>query len=166
MTSAVQIMTSAVQVMTSAVQVMTSAVQMMTDSVVKWVTKGLTDRLRSRGWPPGYRIWAHVADPSRLIDMDDVLDLAGRERGTSAYLPTGTIPMFPWEVAAGPMSLTQVGLQLAVKPLFSLPTTGEFINSSPNYLRTVQPIRKPFNSAVTANSSPPLTLNSPPLTLN
>eukprot|EP00959_Pyramimonas_sp_CCMP1952_P233928 4888280-Pyramimonas_sp.AAC.1 len=60
MTSAVQIMTSAVQVMTSAVQVMTSAVQMMTDSVVKWVTKGLTDRLRSRGWPPGsireYRI--------------------------------------------------------------------------------------------------------------
>ena len=53
------------------------------------------------------RFWIHIADPSRLIDPDDILDLEARKRSTSLYLPTGMIPMFPPELATGPMSLVQ-----------------------------------------------------------
>ncbi len=51
------------------------------------------------------RVWIHVADPARLIQLDDPLDLAARERATTLYLPTGMLSMFPFELAAGPMSL-------------------------------------------------------------
>ena len=54
-----------------------------------------------------YRFWIHIADPSRLINPDDSLDLEARKRSTSLYLPTGMIPMFPTELATGPMSLVQ-----------------------------------------------------------
>ncbi len=53
------------------------------------------------------RIWVHIADPSRLIDPNDALDLEARKRSTSLYLPTGMISMFPPELATGPMSLIQ-----------------------------------------------------------
>jgi exoribonuclease-2 len=32
---------------------------------------------------------------------DDELDLEARRRSTSLYLPTGIVPMFPLELAAG-----------------------------------------------------------------
>lgn len=53
------------------------------------------------------RIWIHIADPTRLISPNDELDLEARKRSTSLYLPTGMIPMFPPELATGPMSLVQ-----------------------------------------------------------
>ncbi|BAQ63072.1 exoribonuclease II [Geminocystis sp. NIES-3708] len=53
------------------------------------------------------RYWIHIADPTRLINPDDTLDLEARKRSTSLYLPTGMIPMFPPELATGPMSLVQ-----------------------------------------------------------
>lgn len=53
------------------------------------------------------RIWIHIADPTRLISPNDELDLEARKRSTSLYLPTGMIPMFPPELATGPMSLIQ-----------------------------------------------------------
>jgi exoribonuclease II len=53
------------------------------------------------------RYWIHIADPSRLINPNDTLDLEARKRSTSLYLPTGMIPMFPPELATGPMSLVQ-----------------------------------------------------------
>lgn len=53
------------------------------------------------------RIWIHIADPTRLISPNDELDLEARKRSTSLYLPTGMIPMFPTELATGPMSLVQ-----------------------------------------------------------
>ncbi|MBL1208779.1 ribonuclease R [Geminocystis sp. GBBB08] len=53
------------------------------------------------------RYWIHIADPTRLINPDDILDLEARKRSTSLYLPTGMIPMFPSELATGPMSLIQ-----------------------------------------------------------
>jgi exoribonuclease II len=53
------------------------------------------------------RYWIHIADPTRLISPDDTLDLEARKRSTSLYLPTGMIPMFPPELATGPMSLVQ-----------------------------------------------------------
>ena len=53
------------------------------------------------------RIWIHIADPTRLLSPGDELDLEARKRTTTVYLPTGMIPMFPPELATGPMSLNQ-----------------------------------------------------------
>jgi exoribonuclease II len=53
------------------------------------------------------RLWIHIADPSRWLMPGDDLDLEARRRCTTIYLPTGMIPMFPSELATGPMSLTQ-----------------------------------------------------------
>lgn len=54
-----------------------------------------------------YRLWIHIADPTRLIVPGDELDLEARRRSTTLYLPTGMISMFPTELATGPMSLVQ-----------------------------------------------------------
>ena len=51
------------------------------------------------------RLWVHVADPSRFIELGSPLDKEARKRGTSIYLPTGTIPMFPMSLASGALSL-------------------------------------------------------------
>lgn len=53
------------------------------------------------------RLWIHIADPTRLVLPGDELDLEARRRTTTLYLPTGMIPMFPPELATGPMSLVQ-----------------------------------------------------------
>lgn len=53
------------------------------------------------------RIWIHIADPTCLLVPEDCLDLEARRRGTTLYLPTGATPMFPYELATGPMSLVQ-----------------------------------------------------------
>ncbi|MGK7892039.1 MAG: ribonuclease catalytic domain-containing protein [Leptolyngbyaceae cyanobacterium] len=53
------------------------------------------------------RIWVHIADPTRWICIGDAIDLEARRRATTIYLPTGMIPMFPPELATGPMSLVQ-----------------------------------------------------------
>nr|WP_228024555.1 ribonuclease R family protein [cf. Phormidesmis sp. LEGE 11477] len=54
-----------------------------------------------------YKLWIHIADPTRWISINDSLDTEARRRCTTVYLPTGVIPMFPFELAAGPMSLIQ-----------------------------------------------------------
>ncbi|NJK39136.1 MAG: VacB/RNase II family 3'-5' exoribonuclease [Oscillatoriales cyanobacterium SM2_3_0] len=53
------------------------------------------------------RLWIHIADPTHLINPGDQLDLEARRRTTTVYLPTGMIPMFPSDLATGPMSLVQ-----------------------------------------------------------
>jgi exoribonuclease-2 len=53
------------------------------------------------------RLWIHIADPSRWVLPGDELDLEARRRSTTVYLPTGMVPMFPSELATGPMSLVQ-----------------------------------------------------------
>ena len=53
------------------------------------------------------KIWIHIADPTRIVTPADELDLEARRRSTSLYLPTGMVPMFPPELATGPMSLVQ-----------------------------------------------------------
>jgi len=53
------------------------------------------------------QLWVHIADPTRWITPGDDLDLEARRRSTTLYLPTGMIPMFPSEIATGPMSLNQ-----------------------------------------------------------
>ncbi|TVQ16479.1 MAG: RNB domain-containing ribonuclease [Leptolyngbya sp. DLM2.Bin15] len=53
------------------------------------------------------RIWVHIADPTRWLSLGDDIDLEARRRCTTVYLPTGMVPMFPSELATGPMSLVQ-----------------------------------------------------------
>lgn len=53
------------------------------------------------------RLWVHIADPTRWLVPEDDLDLEARKRGSTVYLPTGMIPMFPEVLATGPMSLVQ-----------------------------------------------------------
>jgi len=51
------------------------------------------------------RLWVHIADPTRYIELGSPLGQEARRRATSIYLPTETIPMFPMSLAAGPLSL-------------------------------------------------------------
>ena len=53
------------------------------------------------------KIWIHIADPTRIVNPEDELDLEARRRSTSLYLPTGMVSMFPTELATGPMSLVE-----------------------------------------------------------
>jgi exoribonuclease-2 len=60
------------------------------------------------------RLWVHIADPTRWVIPGDDLDLEARRRCTTVYLPTGMIPMFPLELATGPMSLVQGEVRCAL----------------------------------------------------
>ncbi|KAG2484219.1 hypothetical protein HYH03_016954 [Edaphochlamys debaryana] len=53
----------------------------------------------------GVRLWVHVADPTRWIQPGSSLDLNGRRRSRTLYLPWGSVPMFPRALAEGPFSL-------------------------------------------------------------
>jgi exoribonuclease II len=71
-------------------------------------TQEIDDGLSCEFLPDGRRkLWIHIADPTRWLAPGDVLDLEARKRCTTVYLPTTVIPMFPFELAVGPMSLVQ-----------------------------------------------------------
>lgn len=71
-------------------------------------TREIDDGLSLEYLPDGAeRLWIHIADPSRWLEPGDELDLEARRRSTTLYLPTGMVPMFPPELATGPMSLVQ-----------------------------------------------------------
>lgn len=74
------------------------------DESTREIDDGLSVELLADG---RQRLWIHIADPSRWVEPGDDLDLEARRRCTTIYLPTGMIPMFPPELATGPMSLTQ-----------------------------------------------------------
>lgn len=74
------------------------------------------------------RIWIHIADPTRLVAPEDEIDLEARRRGTTLYLPTGTTPMFPAELATGPMSLVQGQLCPALSFGVLLDESGELVD--------------------------------------
>ncbi|MGG6269965.1 ribonuclease catalytic domain-containing protein [Leptolyngbya sp. AN03gr2] len=69
-------------------------------------TREIDDGLSVEFLPDGReKLWIHIADPTRWMEPGDELDLDARKRITTIYLPTGMIPMFPSELATGPMSL-------------------------------------------------------------
>ncbi len=71
-------------------------------------TSEIDDGLSWELLPDGrQRLWVHIADPTRWLMVEDELDLEARRRGTTVYLPTGMVPMFPSVLATGPMSLVQ-----------------------------------------------------------
>ncbi|MBD2448325.1 VacB/RNase II family 3'-5' exoribonuclease [Nostoc sp. FACHB-152] len=71
-------------------------------------TTEIDDGLSWESLPDGReRLWVHIADPTRWLEPEDDLDLEARKRGSTVYLPTGMVPMFPEILATGPMSLVQ-----------------------------------------------------------
>ncbi|WP_088239624.1 ribonuclease catalytic domain-containing protein [Calothrix rhizosoleniae] len=71
-------------------------------------TTEIDDGLSWETLPDGKeRVWIHIADPTRWLIPEDELDLEARKRGSTVYLPTGMVPMFPEVLATGPMSLIQ-----------------------------------------------------------
>ncbi|NJP09595.1 MAG: VacB/RNase II family 3'-5' exoribonuclease [Leptolyngbyaceae cyanobacterium RU_5_1] len=76
------------------------------------------------------RLWIHIADPTRWLLPGDELDLEARRRSTTVYLPTGMIPMFPSELATGPMSLVQGKVCCALSFGVILDETGAIQNYS------------------------------------
>ncbi len=53
----------------------------------------------------GWEVGIHIADPGAFVPHGSPLDLEARRRGTSIYLPTGVVPMFPPALSEGAMSL-------------------------------------------------------------
>ncbi len=71
-------------------------------------TQEIDDGLSLETLPDGrQKLWVHIADPTRLLSPGNEFDLEARKRSVTIYLPTGMIPMFPPELATGPMSLVQ-----------------------------------------------------------
>ena len=50
-------------------------------------------------------IWIHIADPHQWLDPGDRLDQEAKRRGSTLYLSSGAMPMFPMAVARDCMSL-------------------------------------------------------------
>jgi exoribonuclease-2 len=71
-------------------------------------TSEIDDGLSWELLPDGrQQLWVHIADPTRWLLPEDELDLEARRRGSTVYLPTGMVSMFPSALATGPMSLIQ-----------------------------------------------------------
>ncbi|MEY4359379.1 MAG: hypothetical protein RLZZ631_865 [Cyanobacteriota bacterium] len=69
-------------------------------------TRDIDDGLALERRPDGsLRLWIHVADPGRLVAVDSPLDQEARRRGSSLYLASGNLPMFPLSLTTGPFSL-------------------------------------------------------------
>ncbi|KAH7422551.1 hypothetical protein KP509_12G013800 [Ceratopteris richardii] len=70
--------------------------------------KEIDDGISAIKLPDGrFKVWIHVADPTRWVSRDCVIRKEAHHRGTSIYLPTMTIPMFPVELGWHLMSLRQ-----------------------------------------------------------
>ncbi len=88
-------------------------------------TQEIDDGLSLEILPDGrHKLWIHIADPTRLLSPEDRFDLEARKRSVTIYLPTGMIPMFPPELATGPMSLRQGQVCCAISFGVILDSTG------------------------------------------
>jgi exoribonuclease II len=111
-------------------------------------TTEIDDGLSIETLPDGKkRIWVHIADPTRWIEPFSLLDREARKRGTTIYLPTGMIPMFPHELATGTMSLIQSQVCHALSFGIELSDRGEVTHAEitpslikPNYRLTYEDV--------------------------
>ncbi len=53
----------------------------------------------------GWELAIHITDPSAFVEPGGPLDREAERRGTSVYLPTGSVPMFPRKLSEQKMSL-------------------------------------------------------------
>jgi exoribonuclease-2 len=89
-------------------------------------TRDIDDGLALERRPDGsLRLWIHVADPGRLVEPDSLLDREARRRGSSLYLASGNLPMFPLELTTGPFSLRAGVRSAAWSTWVDLDTEGE-----------------------------------------
>lgn len=65
----------------------------------------------------GWDVGIHIADPSARIPDGSSIDLEARARGTSIYLPTGTIPMLPRALSEDTLSLNHKAVRPAMSTL-------------------------------------------------
>ncbi|GMH43072.1 hypothetical protein BSKO_10994 [Bryopsis sp. KO-2023] len=84
------------------------------------------------------KIWVHVADVSRWIEFGSKLDLEGMQRAIAMYLPTETIPCFPWMLARGTLSLNEGKECMALSTGVILKDNGE-IESKEIILSRIKP---------------------------
>ena len=68
----------------------------------------------------GWTLGVHIADPDAMIACASPLDLEARRRGTSIYLPTGTIPMLPQVLGEDVLSLKQGAVRPALSTLIKV----------------------------------------------
>ncbi|MGM0558157.1 MAG: ribonuclease catalytic domain-containing protein [Myxococcota bacterium] len=102
----------------------------LTFSIDSASTQDIDDALSFESLPGGgYRVGVHVADPSARIEAGSVLDRSARDRGTSIYLPTGNLPMFPGRVSHGPLSLVAGDVRPAMSTLIELDENFEVVES-------------------------------------
>jgi exoribonuclease II len=125
------------------------------DESTEEIDDGLSIEYQENGNPP--KIWIHIADPSHLVNPDDELDLEARRRSTTLYLPTGMIPMFPSELATGPMSLVQGKVCPALSFCAILDDSGAVVEYSihpswvkPTYRLTYQDVDEMLLLGITA----------------
>nr|WP_211176267.1 ribonuclease R family protein [Brasilonema sp. UFV-L1] len=105
------------------------------------------------------RLWVHIADPTRWLIPEDELDLEARKRGSTVYLPTGMVPMFPEVLATGPMSLVQGQVCCALSFGIILDDTGAVEDYSihpsfikPTYRLTYEDVDEVLDLGVEAES--------------
>ena len=121
-------------------------------------TREIDDGLSVEFMPDGQqRLWIHIADPTRLLSPGDELDLEARRRTTTVYLPTGIIPMFPSELATGPMSLVEGKLCCALSFGVILDESGQVQDYSihtstikPTYRLTYDDVDEMLHLGITA----------------
>ncbi|XGB40990.1 MAG: ribonuclease R [Nodosilinea sp. LVE1205-7] len=106
-----------------------------------------------------HRLWVHIADPTRWLLPGDDLDLEARRRCTTVYLPTGMIPMFPAELATGPMSLKQGEVCCSLSFGITLTAAGEIQDYTihpglikPTYRLTYEDVDEMLQLGITAES--------------
>ena len=71
-----------------------------------------------------WQVGLHITDVAAAIPPDSPLDLAGRERGVSVYLPEAKYPMLPPELSEGGLSLTPGEVKPALSFLVILEKDG------------------------------------------
>ncbi|WP_017315694.1 ribonuclease catalytic domain-containing protein [Mastigocladopsis repens] len=105
------------------------------------------------------QLWVHIADPTRWLMPEDELDLEARKRGSTVYLPTGMVPMFPEVLATGPMSLVQGKVCYALSFGIVLDDTGAVEDYSihpsfikPTYRLTYEDVDEMLDLGVQAES--------------
>jgi exoribonuclease-2 len=106
-------------------------------------TKEIDDALSVEMVDNRQRLWVHIADPTRYIELGSPLGREARRRATSFYLPTVNIPMFPLALAAGPLSLRTDGeASCALSVGIMLDDAGgideETLIITPSYVRTTR----------------------------
>ena len=88
-------------------------------------TRDVDDVLSLEADGDGWKVGIHIADVSAFVQQGDDLDKEGFNRGTSIYLPTCTVNMFPPELSINKASLLPGSARPAMSFYAQLSATGD-----------------------------------------